>query len=157
MVSSAPSRPHPVSDGTGLGQEAGSKPLYARLHPQTRIYYLRGESSHGVRTFSRSNSSPSVLGRPPPAARPKRSRPSPLPLPHFRTLTSGLSEIRCPRLPGHQARRTRGVKMTQLWRAAGIKWNEGTCLRLTILRAAMLPSCTFQRKILQFVLLMYFN
>lgn len=42
-----------------------------------------------------------------------------------------------------------------LWGGADIKGNEGTCLRLTVAGAVMLPSSSFQRKILQFVLLMY--
>ena len=45
--------------------------------------------------------------------------------------------------------------MTQVFCRAGadIMWNEGTCFHLTI--AVVLPSGSFRRKILQFVLLMY--
>ena len=57
MVASAPARPRPASDGTAPGQEVGSGPLHARLHPQT-IYYLRRKSSHRRRDLSPLNFKP---------------------------------------------------------------------------------------------------
>lgn len=142
-----------------LRQEAETRPFHARLKPPDRNLLPEGKVLPQRRELFPLKFKLLVPRLIASCSQAQAPTPSPLPLPHFRALTSGLFGVRGPLLAGHLARGTRGVKMTEVlsWGGADSKCNEGTCLRLKITRAGVLPSGSFRRKILQFVLLMYFD
>lgn len=125
-AASSPSRPHVDRAGSGPWMGGGTAAPSGPATPsplQMSICYLRGSSRRRCQGLLLLNlktlvGGPTCLLHPGPSA-----QAPPLPLPHFRPLTSGLSQVcrRCSH--GFKPRGCRGLKYPSLGLSSGVKAN----------------------------------